>query len=118
MPKYINKNLRAVIITFLEKHCLTINDIGFWAIHPGGRRIIEEVQNALGISRDDTLDSWNILKNYGNMLSPSVIFVLESIMKREKAIHLKQQSKKRSKYGLAISFSPGVGVECLLLKCV
>ena len=117
LPKYINENIRYTVDTFLKKHNLTRDDISFWAIHPGGRRIIEEVQHALGISKDDTKESWNILKNYGNMLSSSIIFVLESIMKREKET-ANTVGGNTKKYVFAVSFSPGVGTECLLLQIV
>ena len=109
LPKYINKGICYIVDTFLEKHKLIRADISFWVIHPGGRRIIEEIQKALGISEEDTKDSWDILKNYGNMLSPSIMFVLEKTMMRENPL---------GKYGLVISFSPGVGTECLLLQYV
>ena len=109
LPKYINKSICYIVDTFLEKHKLIRSNISFWVIHPGGRRIIEEIQKALGISEEDTKDSWDILKNYGNMLSPSIMFVLEKTMLREKI---------PGKYGLAISFSPGVGTECLLLQYI
>ena len=107
LPKYINNGICYIVDTFLEKHKLIRSNISFWVIHPGGRRIIEETQKALGISEENTKDSWDILKNYGNMLSPSIMFVLEKVMMREKI---------PGKYGLAISFSPGVGTECLLLQ--
>ena len=109
LPKYINKSICYIVDTFLEKHKLIRADISFWVIHPGGRRIIEEIQKALGLSEEDTRDSWDILKNYGNMLSPSILFVLEKTMMRENT---------QGTYGLAISFSPGVGTECLLLQYI
>merc|ERR1719271_1590831 len=61
-----------------------IGYMGFWAIHPGGRRIIEEAQNGLGLSEEQAKYSWNVLSNYGNMLSPSVMFVLELILNDHK----------------------------------
>merc|ERR1711908_89801 len=55
-------------------------------IHPGGRRIIEESQNGLGLTDEQAKYSWAVLSEYGNMLSPSVMFVMEKIMKdHEKA---------------------------------
>lgn len=48
----------------------------FWCIHPGGRRIIEEAMNGLGLTEEQASDSWAVLGEYGNMLSPSVMFVL------------------------------------------
>lgn len=50
--------------------------VDFWCVHPGGRRIIEEAQNGLGLTEEQTADSWAVLGEYGNMLSPSVMFVL------------------------------------------
>lgn len=50
--------------------------VDFWCVHPGGRRIIEEAQNGLGLTEEQTSDSWAVLGEYGNMLSPSVMFVL------------------------------------------
>jgi len=109
LPRYINNGICYVVDKFLKKHKLVRTDISFWIIHPGGRRIIEEIQKALGISEEDTKGSWDILKNYGNMLCASIMFVLENTMMREKI---------PGKYGLAISFSPGIGNECLLLRYV
>ncbi|CAN0495597.1 unnamed protein product, partial [Hapterophycus canaliculatus] len=50
--------------------------VDFWVVHPGGRAIISEVQNALGLTEEHTADSWAVLAEYGNMLSPTSMFVL------------------------------------------
>lgn len=113
LPQYIAKNMGGYVDSFLRKHNLKRFDMDFWAIHPGGKRIIEEAQNGLGLSDDQAADSWAVLENYGNMLSPSVMFVLERIFKR----HNEALSKGEFgyKYGIAFSFSPGVGAEGLLI---
>jgi alpha-pyrone synthase len=51
LPQYIAKNMGGFVDGFLEKHNYSRSDVDFWAIHPGGRRIIEEAQNGLGIYR-------------------------------------------------------------------
>lgn len=56
--------------------CLGACAVDFWCIHPGGRRIIEEAMNGLGLTEEQASDSWAVLGEYGNMLSPSVMFVL------------------------------------------
>ena len=61
-------------------------------------------------------DSWAILDTYGNMLSPSVMFVLERIFKRHK--EALARGEEGYKMGLAFSFSPGVGAEGIMLKQV
>lgn len=114
LPQYIAKNMKSYVDTFLGKHGLGMEDMDFWAVHPGGRRIIEEAQNGLGLTEEQCKYSWQVLNDYGNMLSPSVMFVLELILKD----HQKSLDKGEGgfKQGLAFSFSPGVGAEGIFLK--
>jgi len=107
LPQYIAKNMGAYVDAFLAKNSLRRADLDFWAIHPGGRRIIEEAQNGLGLTADQAKYSWTVLKNYGNMLSPSVMFVLQLILNDKSMNH---------KRGIAFSFSPGVGAEGILIE--
>jgi alpha-pyrone synthase len=114
LPQYIAKNMGGFVDSFLSKHNLSRADVDFWAIHPGGRRIIEEAQNGLGVSEAQAADSWAVLDTYGNMLSPSVMFVLERIFKRHK--EALARGEEGYKMGLAFSFSPGVGAEGIMLR--
>eukprot|EP01035_Chromulina_nebulosa_P017595 gene17595-23167_t len=113
LPQYISKNMGGYVDSFLGKHNLSRSDVEFWAIHPGGRRIIEEAQNGLGVTEAQAADSWAVLDNYGNMLSPTVMFVLERIFKRHREAIAR--GEKGYKLGLAFSFSPGVGAEGIML---
>ncbi len=88
-------------------------DVDFWAVHPGGRRIIESVTDGLQLSEMQTADSWAVLYEYGNMLSPSVMYVLTRIFKRHQAA--REEGRKGYNLGIAFSFSPGVGVEGIML---
>jgi alpha-pyrone synthase len=108
LPTYINKNIEAAITAFLQKNKLRMKDIGIWAVHPGGKRIIENVQQGLMLKESDVNHSWEILDKYGNMLSSSIMFVLEKIKNTD--------TNTNTTYCVAMSFSPGVGVECLLLR--
>lgn len=120
LPKYISENIGNFIESFLAKHNIQINDcLGtdfFWAIHPGGKRIIEESQKSLSLNDSHVKDSWNVLENYGNMLSCSILFVLERILKRQNNYTINEEYEKHYKRGLAYSFSPGVGVESIMFK--
>lgn len=116
LPQYIAKNMGGYVDAFLAKHNCTRSDVEFWAIHPGGRRIIEEAQNGLGVTEEQAADSWAVLDNYGNMLSPSVMFVLERIFHRHKEMLAK--GERGYDMGLAFSFSPGVGAEGIMLRQV
>lgn len=114
LPQYIAKNMGNYVDAFLGKHGMTRQDVEFWAIHPGGRRIIEEAQNGLGVTEEQAADSWAVLDQYGNMLSPSVMFVLERIFKRHQ--DMIAAGKAGYQMGLAFSFSPGVGAEGIMLR--
>lgn len=114
LPQYIAKNMKGFVDAFLGKHQLAMEDMDFWAVHPGGRRIIEEAQNGLGLSEEQCKYSWKVLHEYGNMLSPSVMFVLELILKDHK--EQLARGEVGFKQGIAFSFSPGVGAEGILIK--
>jgi len=114
LPNYIAKNMGGYVDSFLRKHHVDRKDVDFWAVHPGGRRIIEEAQNGLQLTEEQTQHSWYVLKEYGNMLSPSVMFVLERIFKEHE--DLRAAGGKGHRMGLAFSFSPGVGAEGIMLK--
>lgn len=116
LPQYISKNMGGFVDGLLAKQNLTRADVDFWAIHPGGRRIIEEAQNGLGVTEAQAADSWYVLDNYGNMLSPTVMFVLERIFKRNR--EALARGEDGVKLGLAFSFSPGVGAEGIMLRRV
>jgi len=114
LPQYIAKNMAGYVDSFLAKHDMKKEDVDFWAVHPGGRRIIEEAQNGLGLTEEQCKYSWEVLDQYGNMLSPSVMFVLELVMREHnEKIAAGQEGFSQ---GLAFSFSPGVGAEGILLK--
>ena len=107
LPGYITKTIYKPLLSFLAKHRLQLNDV-FWAVHPGGKRIIESVAQGLKIPEKELAVSWNILDQYGNMLSSSIMFVLEKMYR--------DLNTTNKEYCIAISFSPGVGMECLLLR--
>lgn len=114
LPQYISKNMSGYVTSFLGKHGMEMSDVDFWAVHPGGRRIIEEAMSGLDLTEEQCKYSWQVLREYGNMLSPSVMFVLELILNDHKAALAK--GEEGFKQGLAFSFSPGVGAEGILLK--
>ena len=68
----------------------------------------------VGLTEEQTADSWAVLHEYGNMLSPSVMFVLSRVFQRHQ--EARAQGKKGYDLGLAFSFSPGVGAEGIMLR--
>ncbi len=122
LPEYIETGVGPVIEQFLASHELTKESIDLWAVHPGGVRIIEKVQASLGLSDSQVADSWEILRQYGNMLSPSVLFVIERMLLRSESSIPNPKGEFSSPShpltGLAFSFSPGVGIEGMLFEKV
>ncbi len=77
-----------------------------WALHPGGKAIILAIEAALNISRKQTHASWEILAQYGNMSSGTLLFVLN---------HLRA-CQPVGEHTVALAFGPGLSLEGLLLK--
>lgn len=81
-------------------------DFSKWAIHPGGRSIIEAVEKALDLPAEFLKPSREILRQFGNMSSATIMFVLQEMM----------QQKNPQGEGCAMAFGPGVVVESMLFK--
>jgi predicted naringenin-chalcone synthase len=79
----------------------TVDDIGHWAVHAGGRSILDAVQHGLAL-RPDALDhSRDVLRDFGNMSSATLVFVLDRILRAPSA----------AGDGMAMAFGPGLTVE-------
>jgi alpha-pyrone synthase len=128
LPDYIEHGVGAIVKDFLATHQMTKSDIDLWAVHPGGTKIIEKVQLSVGLDDEQVADSWEILREYGNMLSCSILFVMERMMlklnesaaKSAIAGNRNQEAIEHPRpiNGIAFSFSPGVGVEGILFEKV
>jgi predicted naringenin-chalcone synthase len=82
-----------------------------WAIHPGGRKILDKVAEGLKIHADNLASGYEVLRNYGNMSSPTVLFV----MKEE---HRKMSIENRKGPVFSAAFGPGLSMESLILDYV
>ncbi|MFC9998947.1 type III polyketide synthase [Nocardia sp. NPDC127526] len=111
LPQYIFDGVDPVVSDVLDRNGLQKSDIDLWAIHPGGPKIIESSAASLGITPDTAGPSWDILAQHGNMLSVSLIFVLEQMIQRA-------QTSKPISTGVAFSFAPGVTLEGMIFDIV
>jgi alpha-pyrone synthase len=118
LPEYIQTGIKPVIDRFLADNGLTKAGIDLWAVHPGGTRIIESVQSALGLSDTQVEPSWQILAEYGNMLSTSLLFVIERMLANQQNSCSDAPKSPQGLNGIAFSFSPGIGVEGILFEKV
>lgn len=90
--------------------------VGFWAIHPGGRAIVEKARDVLDLSPEDVEDSFETLRLHGNMSSPTILFVLKRILDR----HNRERRDGEAGYqaGLAMAFGPGLTLEGAAFQAV
>lgn len=80
VPKVIRENLAPDTDALLAEHGLTRNDIGAWIMHTGGPRVMEAMQESLGLDQSHLATSWECLRQTGNLSSASVLCVLERFM--------------------------------------
>jgi len=100
VPKLLEYNIKPVINEILSKNQVTKEDIDIWAIHPGGRAIVENIQKAMDLSADDVEVSYEILREYGNMSSATIMFIMEKIFEKKKFGKM-----------FSAAFGPGLTVE-------
>ena len=111
IPQLIEKGIKNLFSDSMKGLEIETADITHWAIHPGGRKILEVIQKELELSSTDLESSYRILKNYGNMSSPTVLFVLKDIWDNKVSA-----SEKELTYGVA--FGPGLTMESVILENV
>ena len=102
VPREIAKELRA------QADNMHPHDVDLWAVHPGGRSVLDAVQDGLGLCPEALRASRRVLNEFGNMSSASVMFVLHELMG-------KAQPGQR---GCAISFGPGITAETMQFHAV
>ena len=107
VPEIIAKHFPQIINPFLAQNNITIEDVDHLIFHPGGKKIVQTVEELFGESGKNINDTKEVLKLYGNMSSVTVLYVLERFM-----------DKKLSKgdLGLMLSFGPGFTAQRILLK--
>lgn len=107
VPDIIQNGIRQLT----EKLVHDISDVTYFAIHPGGKRILEVIEKELGLSKDQNTYAYQVLRKYGNMSSPTVVFVLNELCKNLNGV---DQNKKI----LSFAFGPGLTLESMLLSVV
>lgn len=109
VPKILEQNISGILDGLIQKSSIQRQNIAYWAIHPGGRSIVDKIESALGLSEDDTRFSRDVLSQYGNMSSATILFVLAEIWKSNPQV---------GKSIFATAFGPGLTVESALFEVV
>jgi predicted naringenin-chalcone synthase len=107
IPQLISEDINQLVEDALARHGLKRQDIAYWCIHPGGKRILDLVQKQLQLSPDDLCFSREILRRYGNMSSPTVLYVLKYMMEHDISAGAKV---------MGMAFGPGLTMETFIAE--
>jgi alkylresorcinol/alkylpyrone synthase len=108
VPDMIGAKIKSLVDGFLGSHGLTQQDIKGWILHPGGARLLGNVEIALGLDKSQTQPSWDILANVGNLSSATILFILQE--------WLEKRPLNSGDIAMAAAFGPGFSAEFLLLQ--
>ena len=114
VPKRIEEELRAPLETWLGTLGVSTKEIKQWVVHPGGPRILDAVEGAIGLGSESLSASRETLANYGNMSSPTIVFIMEEILRRSESEGLPREKG----LWLVLGFGPGLHAEAILLERV
>ncbi|MBO2009997.1 type III polyketide synthase [Hymenobacter negativus] len=109
VPKLIQRGIRKLTDGLLASLPVQLSDIHHFAIHPGGRKILETIETELGLTRDHNRHAYRVLRDYGNMSSATVLFVLRDVL----------AAATPADHGapvLSFAFGPGLTMEAMLLE--
>jgi predicted naringenin-chalcone synthase len=114
LSSYVPKLLGSKIKSFIEKikeQLKTPSDvIDYFAFHPGGKKILTEIENGLDITPYENRWAYEVMKQYGNMSSATILFVLQHLMKT-----LRKENYRQGAQVLAAAFGPGLIMESAML---
>ena len=108
VPDVIEQQIGGFVDTLLRRNGLSRRDVRRWCIHPGGPKILAGVQRSLGLADDDLECSRAVLRDFGNMSSPTVLFVLEHVQRLA--------APASGELGLLIAFGPGLTLDGILMR--
>ncbi|MGB5553752.1 MAG: 3-oxoacyl-[acyl-carrier-protein] synthase III C-terminal domain-containing protein, partial [Flavobacteriaceae bacterium] len=107
VPETIAKHFPKIVHPFLERNGSNIDRVDHLIFHPGGRKIVQTVEELFGALGKNIEDTRETLRLYGNMSSATVLYVLERFMEKD---------LKKGEQGLILSFGPGFSAQRVLLE--
>ncbi|MEO8762446.1 MAG: type III polyketide synthase [Bacteroidia bacterium] len=108
LTSYVSTLIKENIKLMLDSLAINPTEIDYWAIHPGGKKIIDDFFETLQVDKSKAAESYDVLKNYGNMSSPTVLFVLKKVIE-------KPTSHKKGETIFSAAFGPGLSIETMQL---
>lgn len=109
VPSMIQQGIKCLTTNLLRKLNIELPTVDLFAVHPGGRKILEAIEQALDLSPEHNCFAYEVLRDYGNMSSATVLFVLKALGQTLTRQHHNQPI-------LSFAFGPGLTLESMLLK--
>jgi predicted naringenin-chalcone synthase len=110
VPELIEEDFHQLLQNALQNAHMNKEEITHWCIHPGGKRILSSIEKCSALTANDLQYSYRVLNDYGNMSSPTILFVLKEMIGS-----LQNEKEKRSNiFGAA--FGPGLTMETFILS--
>ncbi len=107
VPETIADHFPEILYPFLKKYGTSIEAVEHLVFHPGGRKIVQTVEDLFGKWGKNIDDTREVLRQYGNMSSATVLYVLERFLEKD---------IKKGEQGLILSFGPGFSAQRVLLE--
>lgn len=107
IPHIIEEWLKPNVTEFLNIHNRDLQEISYFIAHPGGKKVLDAYVQSLGFSENMTGVSLEVLRQFGNMSSATILFVLKRFM---------EMDIDSGKYGLGTALGPGFSSELLLMR--
>jgi len=108
IPQVIGDNIKSLINDTVNH--FNISDLSkvTWCIHPGGLKILDKIANVMDLAKEELVSSYEILSEYGNMSSPTVMYVLQRLIEKKRI--------PKGNQVLMLAFGPGLSIETTLLQ--
>ena len=106
VPELIEEDFDALVERALNKASVKKENIRHWCVHPGGKRILEAIYKSLGLKAEDLNASYQVLRQFGNMSSSTILFVLKNMMEE-----IRHRKPEKPELALAAAFGPGLTME-------
>ena len=107
VPELLAADVTPFVDSLLARNGLERSGVRFWGIHPGGPKIIDALQARLGLTDEHLAPSRAVLRRYGNMSSPTILFVLDELQR--------SGGPRPGDYGVLLAFGPGLTMEGALV---
>ncbi|GAU70546.1 putative type III polyketide synthase [Streptomyces sp. NBRC 110611] len=106
VPDVLERHLRPMVSGLLARHALGLADVRWWAVHPGGPRILDAAENSLGLPPEALAASRHVLREHGNCASAGLPLVVQELQHRSPLAP--------GHYGLSLAFGPGLTLYAVL----